>query len=104
MAKSLRAAGISVQAMADYLGVARNTVGTWTGDKIKPGKQTLRLWALRTGVPLEWLEAGNLPHPAGPNGGDVATTNDYSSQDTSRVLIPFPQVTGPGSAPCRRAA
>lgn len=43
MAKSLRAAGMSVQAMADYLGVARNTVGTWTGDKIKPGKQTLRL-------------------------------------------------------------
>jgi transcriptional regulator with XRE-family HTH domain len=48
MAKSLRQANIGVQDMADYLDVARNTVSTWTHDKISPSKQTLRLWAMRT--------------------------------------------------------
>ncbi len=69
MGKSMKAAGVSRKTMAKYLDVGISTISTWTGDHIKPNKQTLRLWALRTGVPLEWLEAGNLPHPAGPNEG-----------------------------------
>jgi transcriptional regulator with XRE-family HTH domain len=55
MRKSLRHAGMGVQEMADYLGVARNTVSTWINGKIDPSTQTLRLWAMRTGVPYEWL-------------------------------------------------
>jgi transcriptional regulator with XRE-family HTH domain len=59
MRKSLRHADVGVADMGAYLGVARNTVSTWINGKIIPGKQTLRLWALRTGVPYEWL-AGDL--------------------------------------------
>jgi transcriptional regulator with XRE-family HTH domain len=59
MRKSQRHAGMSVQAMSAYLGVAPNTVSTWINGKIIPGTRTLRLWALRTGVPYEWL-AGDL--------------------------------------------
>ncbi len=55
MRKSLRHAGMGVQEMADYLGVARNTVSTWINGRITPSVQTLRLWALRTGVSYEWL-------------------------------------------------
>lgn len=55
MRKALRHADIGVQEMADYLGVARNTVSTWINGRIRPGRQTLRLWALRCGVPFEWL-------------------------------------------------
>jgi transcriptional regulator with XRE-family HTH domain len=58
MRKSLRAAGMGVQEMADYLGVARNTVSTWINGRIEPSTQTLRLWALRTGVPFAWLRDG----------------------------------------------
>src|SRR5687768_1609876 len=58
MRKSLREADLGVQAMADYLDVARNTVSTWINGHITPSKQTLRLWSLRCGVPLEWLEHG----------------------------------------------
>jgi transcriptional regulator with XRE-family HTH domain len=58
MRKALRQADISVQDMAEYLGVARNTVSTWINGRIKPSSQTLRLWALRCGVPLEWLTEG----------------------------------------------
>jgi transcriptional regulator with XRE-family HTH domain len=55
MRKALRVAGVSVQEMADYLGVARNTVSTWINGRITPSTQTLRLWAARCDVPYEWL-------------------------------------------------
>lgn len=55
MRKALRDSGISVQAMADYLGVSRNTVGTWINGRIKPSTQTIRLWSLRCGVSYGWL-------------------------------------------------
>lgn len=61
MHKALRSADMGVSEMADYLGVARNTVSTWIHDKIRPSKQTLRLWSMRTGVSLTWIETGQCP-------------------------------------------
>lgn len=58
MRRAMRVSGVGVQEIADYLGVARNTVGSWINGRIVPSKQTLRLWALRTGAPFEWLEKG----------------------------------------------
>lgn len=55
MRKALREADVGVQEMADYLGVARNTVSNWINGRIEPRHQTLLLWAMRTGVSLEWL-------------------------------------------------
>ena len=65
MRRALRKEHIGVQEMADYLGVARNTVSTWLNDRIEPSEQTLMLWAMRTGVPLEWLKHGLVPFPRG---------------------------------------
>lgn len=70
MRKALRTGNVGVQEMADYLGVARNTVGNWINGRIDPSVQTLRLWALRTGVPFKWLETGIAPTGTGPDGGD----------------------------------
>jgi transcriptional regulator with XRE-family HTH domain len=61
MRKALRHADIGVQEMADYLGVSRTSASNWINGRIAPGPQTLRLWALRTGVSLEWL-AGMDPN------------------------------------------
>lgn len=55
MRKALRVSGMSVQEMADYLGVTRGTVSTWINGHIHPSTQTLRLWAARTAVPYSWL-------------------------------------------------
>jgi transcriptional regulator with XRE-family HTH domain len=60
MRVSMRRAGVGVSAMADYFGVRRETVGTWINGRIRPGTQSLRLWALRTGVPYEWLRTGEV--------------------------------------------
>jgi transcriptional regulator with XRE-family HTH domain len=63
MRKALRVAGIGVQEMASYLGVARNTVSTWINGKIAPSTQTIRLWAIRCEVSYEWLRWGDFPGP-----------------------------------------
>lgn len=55
MRKALRVSDVSVQDMADFLGVTRGTVSTWINGHIHPSTQTLKLWAARTGVPYEWL-------------------------------------------------
>ena len=76
MRKALRTSGVGVQEMADYLGVARNTVSTWINGRIEPSTQTKRLWALRTGVPFEWLEHGEVTPTGEPT---RATTDRYPS-------------------------
>lgn len=81
MRKALREADITVGEMAAYLDVARNTVSTWINGRINPSRQTLRLWALRTGVSFEWL-AGSAAEPRHPSpGGGV-------SAGQPRVMIP----------------
>jgi transcriptional regulator with XRE-family HTH domain len=55
MRKSLRDAGVSSAAMAEYLDVSRASVSNWTSGRIEPDTRTLRLWAMRTGVSYGWL-------------------------------------------------
>ena len=61
LGKSLKFAGVSAQEMADYLGVARNTVSNYVNDHTMPSKLARKEWALRTGVSLDYLENGTDP-------------------------------------------
>ena len=60
MQKSLRSAGMSPSGIAEQFGVHRNTVSGWMHGRIKPSTTTLRLWAVTTGVPYEWLIEGDM--------------------------------------------
>jgi len=58
---------------AVMLEVDRNTVNNYeTGRTTRPMKSTVSRWALITDVPREWLQTGESPHPAGPDGGECA--------------------------------
>jgi transcriptional regulator with XRE-family HTH domain len=57
--KALRHAGLEQQEMAGYLGVSRNSVSNWVNGNNRPSGPALKLWALRTGVPFEWLRDGS---------------------------------------------
>lgn len=60
--KALRVSGLHVSDMAEYLGITRETVGRYiNGHTENVPLQTLRLWSLRTGVPLEWITTGEAP-------------------------------------------
>ncbi len=62
MRKALRTSGVGSMEMADYLGVTRATVSNWINGHVKPSLQSLRLWAMRTGVDFDWLRTGEDPH------------------------------------------
>jgi hypothetical protein len=61
LAKSLQVAGLSVAEMADYMEVHRNSVGAWLNRRSEPRPANIRLWAIRTDVPYEWLRYGIWP-------------------------------------------
>lgn len=72
--KSLRHADVSVQQMADYLEVHRNTISAWLHGRGKaPTRAMLVSWAVATGVDYEWLAHGKEPDD-GPGGGSSANT------------------------------
>lgn len=103
MRKSLRHADLGVQGMADYLDVTRGTVGNWINGRIHPSTQTLRLWALRTGVPFKWLETGEAPTGDNPGGGESAPSRARTGdlRIISPTVLAFPQ---PANRPERIAA
>ena len=68
--KSMTVAGLSVQDMADYMDASRNTVSRWINGAREPKLSTLRLWALRTGVPLEWIVNGVITEESPSPDGD----------------------------------
>lgn len=58
LAKAREAAGISVQGMADRLGVSRTTVSNYEHERTEPTRGVLRAWEAETKVPLWWLVSG----------------------------------------------
>ena len=68
--KALRVADVSVQELAEIVGMNRNTVSAWINGRGKPSEAQLRKIAMRTGAPLEWLQTGEAPAAVpGPDGG-----------------------------------
>ena len=63
MQRSLAHASMSVDQMATELGVSRQTVSRWMNGHGEPRVGYLKLWALRTGVPVAWLIEGVSDRP-----------------------------------------
>jgi transcriptional regulator with XRE-family HTH domain len=63
MRKALRQGGVSSMAMADHLGVTRQTVSTWLNGRHRPSTAALRVWASLTGVDFAWLCAARDSNP-----------------------------------------
>ena len=85
MRRALRISEVTVQDIADYLGVARNTVSTWINGHIVPSRQTLRLWAMKTGVPFAWLETGQAV--TDDNGPETGTNTDPATRHARTGVI-----------------
>lgn len=61
-------ASLEQSELADLIGVSRNTIGNAEKGKVRPRKIVLNAWALATGVPVTWIETGDMPGPS-PDGG-----------------------------------
>ncbi len=91
--KSLRVAKMSAQQMADHLEVHRNTVSSWLNGRGTPKKPQLIAWALRVGLPFEWLRDGTEPEqPDGPDGGGnvLLPRMDSNHQPPDCLVISLP--------------
>lgn len=67
--RALRVSDTSVNDMADYLQVSRNTVTAWINGRNIPRRRDLAAFAMRTGFPITWLETGDAS-PDGPGGNE----------------------------------
>ncbi len=74
LAKALRVASVSVEEMADALGVSRTTISNYTSGRTTPSRLQVREWAARTGAPVTWLEAGTHETPAATRGRTGVST------------------------------
>jgi transcriptional regulator with XRE-family HTH domain len=55
LARALDESHLTVQQMADILGVDRNTVGNYLHGRTRPRDAVLRVWAMETGVDFDRL-------------------------------------------------
>lgn len=74
--RALAHAEISVEEIADEMGVSRSTVSRWLNDRGAPPKAAyVKMWAFRTGVPFAWLSETD---PTGRGGSKIQTANQSS--------------------------
>jgi transcriptional regulator with XRE-family HTH domain len=88
--KSLRTGKVSVQEMAELLGVDRKTVGNYLNGRTGPSVATLRVWAMRCGVRFDWLRDGvvDLRTPD-PVPGQEILASGCTGEDAGQVIA-FP--------------
>lgn len=60
--------GLNTREFASEIGVSQKTVTSAENDHGGVRRTTIAAYAVRTGVPMEWLETGNTPGPNGPEG------------------------------------
>lgn len=79
--------GLEIQELADRMDISRGTVSNYEDADYTRQRQrsTIRLWALATGYPFEWLADGV---PQSPDGETVLGMDDMQSTGFGRV-IPF---------------
>jgi len=81
LGKALQVSGVSVQEMADELGVRRQSVGNYIAGRTKPQRATVLLWAAITNVDAGWLLHGD------DEGTGEASRGSRWSPDTDRNRI-----------------
>ncbi|MBW8171823.1 helix-turn-helix domain-containing protein [Ornithinimicrobium sp. Arc0846-15] len=72
-------AGLEQGALADLMGVGRNTVSNNESGKVAPRRITLRAWAMATGVDATWLETGIAPQQM-PEGDPECANRDSNPE------------------------
>ena len=82
--------GLNTRDFAHEIGVSHGTITN--AEKDKPVRPiTLKQWAVRTGVPVEWLEHGIDPRTGGDDGGgNIAPSTASSSLSSGPPTSSYP--------------
>lgn len=60
---------LSVEEIADHLGVSKDTVYAWVSSKDMPGHRVGRLWKFKASEVDQWVRAGGASAPNSDDGG-----------------------------------
>ncbi|WP_430592452.1 helix-turn-helix transcriptional regulator [Humidisolicoccus flavus] len=72
--KARELTGLEAQEFANEVGISRQSVSAIERGRTVPRELTLRAWALRSGVALEWLKTGNAP-PTNDDGASASSVH-----------------------------
>lgn len=75
--KSRERIGLKQADFAAEIDISARSVHNYENETVSPRRIVLKAWALRTGVPLEWLETGNIPADNNGGDGDEGMVNIY---------------------------
>ena len=81
--------GLTTREFAKEIGVSQPTITSAENDRRYPRKITLLAYAMRTGVPVEWLETGHVTPPDG-DGWAHWELNPEPAGSTLATVIEFP--------------
>lgn len=88
-------AGLEQGELAEAIGVSRATVSNYERGVVAPRRGALRMWGLRCGVDVHWLETGTAkPRPDGPSGASELLQLDSNQQPFDYQSV---QVTASGA-------
>lgn len=74
--KARELAGLTQTQLAASLGIGRRSVSRYEDGDKEPKRGVVMAWSMATGVPLVWLQSGQLP-----------TMNDGGTRDIPTVTI-----------------
>ncbi len=63
---------LSVEEIAEYLGVSKDAVYSWVSAKGMPGHRVGRFWKFKRDEVDAWVRAGGASGPTDDNGAEVA--------------------------------
>lgn len=84
--------GLGIVEFAEKVGISRVTVRNAESDRTEPQMNTIKLWALATGVNYEWLLNGTTPPPedgegvAEPGAPSQIRTDDLFFKSRQNVI------------------
>lgn len=89
--KAREITGLDKETFAAQIHVSRNTVGSYESPTYKSKRQpvVLAAWALRSGVPMEWILSGDLP-PNPDDSDSMRRITDYKSIPLTRLVTNRP--------------
>ena len=77
--KSLDVSGATAAEIAELIDVSIRTMTNYLGGHTRPNDRKLAKWAMRTGVPLSYLQTGILPEGPEGNGSRLGESNSRPS-------------------------
>lgn len=95
--KARETMGMGQSDLAAATGISRSTISNYEASATTPRRPQLVVIALATGVPVEWLQHGDMatPRPDGPAGAaDECAIKDSNLEPTDLAqVVPFPAPT-----------